>query len=56
MPKDIMERVAKRMTLEELKAFQKAYRQESGKLAPPKPQLAGARAEGAPIENAEFKI
>ena len=42
--------------LEELKAFQKAYRQESGKLAPPKPQLAGARAEGAPIENAEFKI
>ena len=56
VPKDIMERVAKRMTLEELKAFQKAYRQESGKLAPPKPQLAGARAEGAPIENAEFKI
>ena len=39
VPKDIMERVAKRMTLEELKAFQKAYRQESGKLATPRAQL-----------------
>ena len=29
VPKDIMERVAKRMTLEELKAFQKAYRQKA---------------------------
>ena len=56
VPKQVMEQVAKRMTLEELKAFQKAYRQESEKLLPPKPQLTGVKTESAPLENAEFKI
>ncbi len=56
VPKDMMEQVAKRMTLDELKAFQKAYRRENDKLAPPKPQLAGTKIENIPLENAEFKI
>lgn len=56
VPKQMMEQVAKRMTLEELKAFQKAYRQESEKLLPPKPQLTAVKMESASLENAEFKI
>lgn len=56
VPMAVMESLTKRMCLEELKAFQKAFRQAKDRLLPVKPQLTPVKAEEQSQENREFKI
>lgn len=56
IPAETAARVAAGMSVNDLKCFEKAYRQKAGELLPLTPQLAGAHKTESSGLNAEFKI
>lgn len=56
IPAEAMKRVAESMSIEDLKCFEKAYRQKADEILPLTPQLAAVQKQEHPGENAQFKI
>ncbi|WP_050697085.1 hypothetical protein [Anaeromassilibacillus senegalensis] len=55
-PVQAMQRAAESMSLEDLKAFEKAFRGKAEQSLPLAPQLAGAQKKESPAENRAFQI
>lgn len=55
-PVQAMQRAAESMSLEDLKAFEKAFRGKAEQSLPLTPQLAGAQKKESPAENRAFQI